>query len=337
MCWRTGMSIPGMSASAITPSATPPCSSWRAIFHEGRDRAGAVAAHRLVVRVHSTGRYGASTWYADQFGLDLARNCVAQMNIDSPGCRWATEYRDVTVMSRGCEGFAEQAIQDVDGPGFQRRDDRIKPATILSTISASPVCSCCSRPCRWQKAEDMGYYSVGGCGANIAWHTENDTLEIADKDNLMRDLRVYATALQRLLNNPLHPYDFRALTTEFKGTLDRYAAAAGADANFAPAYDALADLDAALADLQGAAAELAESAVGDAGVRAYNDALLALARELVRDQLHAAGALPHRAGCEGAGIARSGAGARYRRSRSSHAPGDADPPPARRQPRRLGF
>ena len=38
----------------------------------------------------------------------------------------------------------------------------------------------------------MGYYPVGGCGANIAWHTENDTLEIADKDNLMRDLRVYA-------------------------------------------------------------------------------------------------------------------------------------------------
>ena len=69
----------------------------------------------------------------------------------------------------------------------------------------------------------MGYYPVGGCGANIAWHTENDQLEIADKENLMRDLRVYATALQRLLNNPLHPYNFRNLTAEFKGTLDTYA------------------------------------------------------------------------------------------------------------------
>ena len=69
------------------------------------------------------------------------------------------------------------------------------------------------------KAEAMGYYPVGGCGANIAWHTENDTLEIADKDNLMRDLRVYATSLQRLINNPLHPYDFRNLTAEFKDTL----------------------------------------------------------------------------------------------------------------------
>ena len=34
--------------------------------------------------------------------------------------------------------------------------------------------------------EEKGYYAVGGCGGNIAWHTENDTLEIADKDNLLR-------------------------------------------------------------------------------------------------------------------------------------------------------
>ncbi len=127
----------------------------------------------------------------------------------------------------------------------------------------------------------MGYYAVGGCGANIAWHTENDTLEIADQDNLMRDLRVYATSLLRLLNNPLHPYDFRALTAEFKGTLDRYAAAAGDEANFSPAYAALADLNAALDALHEAAPGLADVAIGDAGARAYNDALLALARELV--------------------------------------------------------
>ena len=99
------------------------------------------------------------------------------------------------------------------------------------------------------KAQAMGYYPVGGCGANIAWHTENDTLEIADQDNLMRDLRVYATALQRLLNNPLHPYDFRDLTAEFKDTLDKYGASAGDDADFSPAYAALADLNAALAGL----------------------------------------------------------------------------------------
>ncbi|MDE2748425.1 MAG: M28 family peptidase [Chloroflexota bacterium] len=228
---------------------------------------------------HSTGRYGASTWYADAFGLDLARNCLAQMNIDSPGCRWATEYRGVTVMSE-VESFAAQSIKDSTGFGFsgerppQAGDysfNNIGISSLFMLLSSMPL----------SKAEEMGYYPVGGCGANIAWHTENDQLEIADKDNLMRDLRVYATALQRLLNNTLHPYDFRSLTAEFKDTLDRYAAAAGGEADFGPAYAALADLNAALADLYGAADGLADRAVGDPAARAYNDALLGLARELV--------------------------------------------------------
>ena len=248
------------------------------IFNENRD--GLARSLRAAWwSGHSTGRYGASTWYADQYGLDLARDCIAQMNIDSPGCRWATEYRGVTVMSEA-QGFAAQSVKDATGFGFsgerphQAGDysfNNIGISSLFMLLSSMPL----------EKAEAMGYYSVGGCGANIAWHTENDTLEIADKDNLMRDLRVYATSLQRLLNNPLHPYDFRALTAEFKTTLDRYGAAAGDVGNFQPAYTALEDLDAALSDLHGASAELADGAVGDAGVRAYNDALLALARELV--------------------------------------------------------
>ncbi len=228
---------------------------------------------------HSTGRYGASTWYADAFGLDLARNCVAQMNIDSPGCRWATEYRGVTVMSE-VEEFAATSVKDSTGKGFsgerphQAGDysfNNIGISSLFMLLSSMPL----------SKAEEMGYYPVGGCGANIAWHTENDQLEIADKDNLMRDLRVYATALQRLLNNPLHPYDFRDLAAEFKATLDKYAAAAGDDADFGPAYEALADLNDALDALYAESAGLADAAVDDPRVRAYNDALLGMARELV--------------------------------------------------------
>ena len=248
------------------------------IFHHNRDQ----LARSLRVAWwsgHSTGRYGASTWYADAFGLDLARNCVAQMNIDSPGCRWATEYRDVTVMSE-VHDFAAQSVLDSTGKGFsgerphQAGDysfNNIGISSLFMLLSSMPQA----------KIDELGYYGVGGCGANIAWHTENDTLEIADKDNLMRDLRVYATSLQRLLNNPLHPYDFRKLTAEFRHTLDTYAAAAGEEVDFGPCYDALADLNGALDEFYTRSAALTNGAVDDGSVRAYNDALLALARELV--------------------------------------------------------
>ena len=256
---------------------------------------------------HSTGRYGASTWYADAFGLDLARNCVAQMNIDSPGCRDATEYRGVTVMSEAHD-FAARSVQDATGAGFtgerphQAGDysfNNIGISSLFMLLSSMPL----------ERIDELGYYSVGGCGANIAWHTENDTLEIADKDNLLRDLRVYAASLQRLLNNPLHPYDFRKLTAEFKDTLDSYSTAAGADADFTPAYDALAGLDAALADLYGAAAGLADGAVGDAGVRDLQRRAAGAGARAGADQLHPARPLPQRASRARATPARSGAGA----------------------------
>ena len=228
---------------------------------------------------HSTGRYGASTWFADEFGLDLARNCVAQMNIDSPGCRWATEYYDVTMMTEA-QDFAIQTIKDATGKSATGARPHQAGDYSFNNIGISGLFMLLSSMPRELIAE-KGYYAVGGCGSNIAWHTENDTLEIADKDNLMRDLRVYAAALQRLLNNPLHPYDFRNLTAEFKETLDTYAEAAGTDADFGPAYAALADLNAALDGLHAQSAALADSAVDDPSVRAYNDATLAMARELV--------------------------------------------------------
>ena len=63
---------------------------------------------------HSTGRYAGSTWYADTFAIELDEGCVAQINCDSPGCRWATEYKDVTMMFEA-EAHAAKVIEDVAG------------------------------------------------------------------------------------------------------------------------------------------------------------------------------------------------------------------------------
>ena len=81
--------------------------------------------------------------------------------------------------------------------------------------------------------------------------------------------------------NPLHPYDFRALAAEFEGTLAHYGEAAGDNADFGPVHCSLAGLQEALSELYSAAASLTDRAVADADVRAFNDAQLALARELV--------------------------------------------------------
>lgn len=90
------------------------------------------------------------------------------------------------------------------------------------------------------------YYAVSGCGGNIAWHTENDTLEIADKDVMMTDLKIYTLCTLRNANADVLPYDWRATAREFSGTVDSYQKAAGSAFDLAPAKKAVADFSAAL-------------------------------------------------------------------------------------------
>lgn len=189
------------------------------IFHEHRDDL------RRSLRIawwpaHSTGRYGGSAWYADNFGLDLSRHCVATVNIDSPGCRGATNYDEVACMAETGE-VVRDSIQSVAGiePG------RVRPPRAgdysFNELGISTFFMLLSNIPR-EERERLGFYAVGGCGGNIAWHTEADRLDIADRDNLERDLRVYVTAILRFLDDEILPLDFRETMAELNEALAGY-------------------------------------------------------------------------------------------------------------------
>ncbi|HVB64831.1 MAG TPA: peptidase M28, partial [Nitrolancea sp.] len=129
--------------------------------------------------------------------------------------------------------------------------------------------------------KEKGYYAVGGAGGNIAWHTEDDTMEIADRDNLLRDMRVYAVALIRTLNSPVYPLDYRAAVRQIEGDLARYQAAAGDAFDFSPALRATADLNATLDRFYTEADSLMDRSVDDPAVRQINASQRLLARSLV--------------------------------------------------------
>jgi hypothetical protein len=209
------------------------------VFHAHRDK----LARSLRIAWwsgHSHGRYAGSTWFADTFALDLMENCVSHINIDSPGCRWATVYHDVMWVAEA-EELARAAIRDVTG----------QEATGLRPLRAGdcsfnnigiPIYFMLSSTMPEELRREKGYYPVAGCGANIAWHTEDDTLEIADRDNLLRDIRVYAVAVLRTLNAPVHPFDYRAQVDDLRRHVERYADAARGRFDFGPSVEALAHL-----------------------------------------------------------------------------------------------
>ncbi len=174
---------------------------------------------------HSHGRYAGSTWYADTFGLDLIEHCIAQVNCDSPGCRWATEYRDVS-WTPELGAFTQAVIRDVTGlPAQGERPPRAGDYSFSNLGISGTLMLSSTMP--QAVADEHGYYAVGGCGGNIAWHTVDDTLEIADRDNLERDIKVYGGVVWRLANAPVLPFDLAAAGKDIKESLNHYQQALG--------------------------------------------------------------------------------------------------------------
>jgi hypothetical protein len=229
---------------------------------------------------HSTGRYAGSVWYADTFALDLDANCIAHINCDSPGCRWATVFEDVFWMGEA-EGIAKAAIKDV--AGLDAQGDRPLRAGDMSFCNIGVTTFyMLSSTMPQALVKEKGYYPVGGCGANIAWHTEDDTIEIADRDNLLRDMKVYLVAAYRTANATLHPLDFTALADEFERTLRAYQDAVGTDFDLSEPLEEVQTLRAQLQQWYLDRAHLMARSPANPDVRAANATLRRLARILVR-------------------------------------------------------
>ena len=199
---------------------------------------------------HSTGRYAGSTWFTDAFGLDLDRNCVAQINCDSPGCRWATSYHETRAFTESAH-IAMDAIRDIV-PSAEIKPMRPPQAGDYSFNNIGlPSFFMLSSTMPEAVRHEKGYYDVSGCGANIAWHTENDTLEIADRDVLLTDMKIYLLSTLRVVNAEVLPFDWPATCDEFIATIDLYQTAAAGLADLAASRAAVVDLRAALGGLAG--------------------------------------------------------------------------------------
>jgi hypothetical protein len=228
---------------------------------------------------HSQGRYAGSVWFADAFGLDIDANCVAHINCDSPGCRWATVFDDVFWMSEA-EGIGRAVIRDVTGQEAKGGRPLRAGDKSFSNIGVSTFYMLSSTMPEALRKE-KGYYPVGGCGANIAWHTEDDTIEIADRDNLLRDIKVYLVAAYRTANATLHPLDFVALTDELERTLRAYQDSAGGAFDLRGPLTEVDLLRAGLRQWYLDHASLLGRPPDDRAVRAANATLRRLARILV--------------------------------------------------------
>lgn len=225
---------------------------------------------------HSTGRYGGSTWYADTHALELRRRCVGAINIDSPGCWHATEYDDVMWMAEAGP-LCARAIADVTGKTAKRLRPLRAGDYSFNQIGLTSFYMLLSNIPADERAA-LGFYATGGCGGNIAWHTEDDVMAVAERENLERDLGVYVASIARVLNSCILPYDFRETVSELAGFVDGYVETAGDLLDLGAVRAELEALGAALDDLYAAVGRNRPDA---AAAGAVNELFIELSRILV--------------------------------------------------------
>src|SRR5262249_5900320 len=158
--------------------------------------------------------------------------------------RWATVFKEVS-WTPETETYVQSAIKAVTGLDSHGERPHRAGDYAFNNIGISSFFMLSSTMPDALRAK-KGYYTVGGCGGNIAWHTEHDLIDIADKDIVCRDMKVYAQAVLGVANAEILPFDWAAATREFAATVASYQKAAGNAFDLGPALQAVRDLDRAL-------------------------------------------------------------------------------------------
>jgi hypothetical protein len=225
---------------------------------------------------HSTGRYAGSTWFVDEFATDLAERCVAQLNMDSPGVADATEFEDMVMWMAEADSLCRSAIEDVCGKtATENRPVRAGDYS-FNNLGISGLFMLSSN-IPTEVREERGYHPVGGCGGNSnAWHLSTDTLEKADPDVLVRDIRIYAVALARLLTDDVLPLDHRHTVARHKEYIQEYDEAADEHFDLSPVLETLEAVEADVDAFYDAVED------GTVPAEAANETIKQLSRRLVR-------------------------------------------------------
>ncbi len=163
---------------------------------------------------HSNGRYAGSAWYCDNFWEDIYGKCYAHINIDSPGCMGAERAYAATSEFEGRD-FMGDIIQEYTGVHPDEFYDLSRGADQSFWGADIPIHI---MPIYKQKLGNKVYASYGS-GGGWWWHTQEDTYDKADLDILLRDTKMIAAAVGKLVFSQIIPCNPEKYFIKIKNTL----------------------------------------------------------------------------------------------------------------------
>lgn len=258
----------------ITDNATgnAACMEMAEIFNDNKDKL------KRTVKIawwpgHSYGRYAGSTWFSDNFWMDINRNCLAYINVDSPGCKGATDYSVLTGMAE-TESLIQEVTKKVVGqtPRIER-PTRCADQSFWGEGVTSLYLLLAYLPPK-ERAD------VGGSAGGWWWHTEYDTIDKGDSGLLYQDTKLYALSALRLMNSPILPLSLSGIAEEISNTLKRYTNVGKEYFDFSVVNDLSSKLLQLAKDFDSSISE--HISKGDYnGAKCINETILKVLRELI--------------------------------------------------------
>ena len=160
---------------------------------------------------HSHGRYSGSSWYVDTHWDDLETGCAAHVNVDSTGGTGATILAEAAASTElhalAADAIGAETNQGYAGHRNARNSDMsvwgVGIPSMFGMLSVQP-------PSPVKMRNPLGWW----------WHTPHDLIDKVDPANLVRDTRIVARVLHRLLCDPVLPLDFAAHADALLATLE---------------------------------------------------------------------------------------------------------------------
>jgi hypothetical protein len=216
---------------------------------------------------HSHGRYSGSAWYADAHWDELDRRCVAHVNVDSLGGAGATVLGNAAAMAELHHLASDAITRNTNQAYTGKRKNRSSDDSFVGVGIPSMFGTLSEQPAKHAAARNaLGWW----------WHTPHDLIDKVDEANLVRDARIMADVVWRLLATPVVPLDHAATAASLLAELAPLAAALEGRFDVAPLADAARRVQAA------AAAVAARAPAASPGTAvAASAALMRVSRALV--------------------------------------------------------
>ncbi|WP_343208362.1 M28 family metallopeptidase [Anaerolentibacter hominis] len=192
---------------------------------------------------HSNGRYAGSAWYCDQHFEDLDENCVALLNVDSPGCMGA-EIVDLTTCLFEGKAFSDIILHATG----QKQVDYYKHPKGSDLSFFGPDIPVIINFAYNQKPEERKW-DCAGSGGGWWWHTTEDSLNKVDYAILKRDTMIVCEMAERLCCAEHLPFDPACYLTQFEEETAAIKDSCGPEFDFDPVVDVLARLKEALTSM----------------------------------------------------------------------------------------